>query len=114
MGYADYDVALSVPQGWLVGATGELTNAQEVLSQQTRERLAEARRSDEVVHVVRETDRGAGRNKATNTGFDGVLTWRFRARNVRDFAWGTSRSICGTRRSPPSAIATATTSRTRR
>ena len=24
------------------------------------------------------------------TGFDGVLTWRFRARNVRDFDWGAS------------------------
>ena len=90
MGYADYEVNLSVPQGWLVAATGELTNAQEVLSQQTRDRLAEARRGASVVHVVRETDRGAGRNKATNTGFDGVLIWRFRAHNVRDFDWGTS------------------------
>ena len=90
MGYADYEVNLSVPQGWLVAATGELTNAQEVLSQQTRDRLAEARRGASVVHVVREADRGAGRNKATNTGFDGVLIWRFRARNVRDFDWGTS------------------------
>jgi hypothetical protein len=84
MGYADYDVNVSVPQGWLVAATGELTNAQEVLSPQTRDRLAEARRGASVVHVVREADRGAGRNKATNTGFDGVLTWRFRARNVRE------------------------------
>src|SRR6476661_1484939 len=90
MGYADYEVNLSVPQGWLVAGTGELTNAQEVLSQQTRDRLAEARRGASVIHVVREPDRGAGRNKATNTGFDGVLTWRFRANNVRDFDWGTS------------------------
>ena len=30
------------------------------------------------------------RRKATKTGFDGVLTWRFRARNVRDFDWGAS------------------------
>jgi hypothetical protein len=90
MGYADYDVNISLPQGWLVGATGELTNANEVLSQQTRDRLAEARRSANVVRVVREQDRGAGRGKATNTGFDGVLTWRFRARNVRDFDWAAS------------------------
>jgi len=89
MGYADYEVNLSIPQGWLVAGTGELTNAQEVLSQQTRDRLAEARRGASVIHVVREPDRGAGRNKATNTGFDGVLTWRFRANNVRDFDWGT-------------------------
>ncbi|HSQ30141.1 MAG TPA: M1 family metallopeptidase [Gemmatimonadaceae bacterium] len=90
MGYADYEVGLTVPQGWLVGATGELSNAADVLSRQTRDRLAEARRGANVVHVVREQDRGAGPNKATNTGFDGVVTWRFRANNVRDFDWGTS------------------------
>ena len=89
MGYADYDVNISLPQGWLVAATGELTNANEVLSKQTRDRLAEARRGG-VVHVVRDQDRGVGPTRATNTGFDGVLTWKFRARNVRDFDWGAS------------------------
>ncbi len=90
MGYADYDVNLTVPQGWLVAATGELSNPNEILSKQTRDRLADARRSKEVVHVVREQDRGSGTNKATMTGFDRALTWRFRARNVRDFDWGAS------------------------
>jgi len=90
MGYADYEVNLSVPQGWLVAATGELTNPVDVLSRQTRDRLAESRRVASVVHVVRDQDRGVGPTKATNTGFDGVLTWRFRARNVRDFDWGAS------------------------
>ncbi len=90
MGYADYDVNLTVPQGWLVAATGELTNPNEVLSKQTRDRLAEARRSTDVVHVVREQDRGVGATKATMTGFDKALTWRFRAHNVRDFDWGAS------------------------
>ena len=90
MDYADFDVNISLPQGWLVAATGELTNPNDVLSPQTRSRLADARRSGSVVHVVRDQDRGAGATKATTTGFDGVLTWRFRARNVRDFDWGAS------------------------
>jgi hypothetical protein len=90
MDYADFDVNISLPQGWLVAATGELTNPSDVLSPQTRSRLSEARRSGAVVHVVRDQDRGAGATKATMTGFDGVLTWRFRARNVRDFDWGAS------------------------
>lgn len=90
MGYADYEVSLSVPQGWLVAATGDLTNPNEVLSKQTRDRLAEARKGGDVVHVVRDQDRGVGVTKATNTGFDGMLTWKFRARNVRDFDWGMS------------------------
>ena len=88
MGWADYDVALTVPAGWLIGATGELKNAAEVLTAPTRERLAEARRSPNVVHVVGDGDRGAGR--ATTAGADGKVTWLFEARNVRDFAWGTS------------------------
>ena len=88
MDYADYDVALTVPAGWLIGATGELKNAPEVLTPETRERLAEARRSPEVVHVVTETDRAPGRSTTVGTG--GKVTWLFEARNVRDFAWGTS------------------------
>src|SRR5579884_1602355 len=88
--FADYDVNVSAPQGWLVAATGELTNATEVLSPRTRDRLAQARRSGAVVHVVADPERGAGPTKATNTGFDGVLTWKFHARNVRDFAWSAS------------------------
>jgi len=88
MGYADYDVALTVPAGWLIGATGELKNATDVLTPATRERLAQARRGPEVVHVVGANDRGAGR--ATTNGSGGKVTWLFEARNVRDFAWGTS------------------------
>jgi hypothetical protein len=90
MDYADYDVTLSVPQGWLVASTGELTNGDQVLSKQTRDRIAESKRTGAVVHVVRDQDRGAGPAKATTTGFDGVVQWKFRARNVRDFDWGAS------------------------
>ena len=88
MGYGNYDVALTVPAGWLVSSTGTLTNAAEVLSAQTRARLDSAMSAPEIVHVVTEADRGAG--KATAAGTDGKLTWRFRAENVRDVAWGAS------------------------
>ena len=88
MGYGDYNVALTVPAGWLIGATGSLQNADEVLSQTTRDRLAEARRTGEVVRVVTAEDLGPGR--ATAEGVDGKLTWRFHAEGVRDFAFGMS------------------------
>ena len=42
MGYADYDVRITVPQGFLVAATGELMNAADVLAPITIQRLAEA------------------------------------------------------------------------
>ncbi len=86
MGYGDYDVALTVPEGWLIGATGVLENPDEVLSERTRDRL-EAAALDTVVHVVGADERGGD---ATADAEDGTLTWRFRAENVRDFAWGTS------------------------
>jgi peptidase M1-like protein len=88
MGYGDYDVELTVPEGWLIGGTGTLTNATDVLSAETRARLDRARRSGDVVHVVADGDRGAGR--ATPRAQNRKLTWRFRAPNVRDFAFGTS------------------------
>jgi hypothetical protein len=88
MGYGDYDVELTLPEGWLIAATGTLTNGSEVLTAQTRARLDRARRTGDVVHVVADADRGAGR--ATARGRNRKLTWRFRAPNVRDFAWGAS------------------------
>jgi hypothetical protein len=88
MGYADYDVAITVPEGWLVGATGTLVNAAEVLPRAARDRLAQTRRTAEVVHVVTAADRAAG--QATARGAAGRLTWRFQATGVRDFAFATS------------------------
>jgi hypothetical protein len=88
MGYGDYDVALTVPEGWLVGSTGTLQNPEEVLSDSTRARLARARAGGSVVSIVPDNGRGAG--KATQKGKDGKLTWRFKAENVRDVTWATS------------------------
>jgi hypothetical protein len=88
MGYGNYDVALTVPAGWLVDATGRLQNPAEVHSSQTRERLDSAARAPGIVHVVTDLDREPGR--ATTAGTNGKLTWRFRAEKVRDVAWATS------------------------
>jgi len=88
MGYGDYNVALTVPEGWVVGATGTLQNADEVLTEQTRARLAEAAQTHEVVSIVGENERMPGTSTADSD--DGMLTWRFQANDVRDFAFGTS------------------------
>ena len=88
MGYADYEVGITLPAGWLVAATGTLTNPEQVLAPQTRDRLAQARRTGDLVHVVDYDNRGPG--NATLRGLDNLLTWRFRARNVRDFDFGAS------------------------
>jgi hypothetical protein len=83
MDHADYDVRLTVPRGWVVGATGSLVNAGEILSPATRASLAEARRTGAVVHVEE-----PGKPFALGSG--GTVTWHFVAPAVRDFAWGAS------------------------
>ena len=83
---ADYDVRVTVPHGWVVGATGTLENAAAVLAPATRARLAEARRTGKVVHVV---EPGATSAAAFVAG-GATATWHFIARDVRDFVWGTS------------------------
>ena len=93
MGYADYDVSITVPAGWLVASTGTLANAADVLTPQTRARLDSARHGDRVVHVVSDNDRVPGRSTLTGRADGataGQVTWRFTAANVRDFDWGTS------------------------
>lgn len=88
MGYADYDVAITLPEGYLVAATGTLQNPEEVLSAQSRDRLAAAAQSHDAVSIVGADERVAG--TSTIDAPDDMLTWRFRAENVRDFAFGAS------------------------
>ncbi|HEY8311713.1 MAG TPA: M1 family peptidase, partial [Gemmatimonadaceae bacterium] len=84
--FGSFDVNITVPGGWLMGATGDLQNSAEVLSQRTRDRLALAMHTDTTVHVVSAAERGAS---ATAPG--ATLTWHFSAPHVNDFAFATSR-----------------------
>jgi hypothetical protein len=90
MGYADYDVAITAPQGYLVQATGELQNPDDVLTQKQRDALARALQTRDIVHVVDEADLEGG--GATAKSPTGKLTWRFRAENVRDVAVSIART----------------------
>ncbi len=90
MGYADYDVALTVPQGYLVLATGELQNPDEVLTQKAKDALARAMTTRDVVPVIDAKDHEGG--AVTATAPSGKLTWRFRAERVRDVAISVSRT----------------------
>ncbi len=88
-GFAEYDVTLDVPQGWLVQGTGELSNEGEVLPDHIVERLRQAEASDTVVHVITEEDLTAG---FTREAADGRLRWRFSADSVRDAAYSVTRA----------------------
>ncbi len=84
MGYADYDVAVTVPVGYLVRATGELQNPGDVLTDEALEALDRAAKTRDIVHVVDADDLANG--TATRPSANGKLTWRFRAESVRDAA----------------------------
>lgn len=81
--YGDFDVELTVPASYLVTATGELLNPEDVLTSEQRSRLARARSSATPVAVV--TAEEARANAAR--GRSGTRTWHFRAEGVRDFAF---------------------------
>jgi hypothetical protein len=83
--YGDFNVALTLPAGWTVGATGELQNP-EILTPEVRRRLQAALTADSTVRVLPEP----GGSGATGPGDNGRVTWRFSARDVRDFAFSTS------------------------
>jgi hypothetical protein len=85
--FGSFDVAITVPRGYVVLATGELTNAAEVLTADQLERLASAAGSRTTVVIRREDE--IGTEAAIPTG-EGPLTWRFQADQVRNFAWTSS------------------------
>lgn len=85
--FGDYDVQLTVPSDHVVSATGELANADTVLTATQRERLKQARTAKTPVVIVTQKEaEEAEKKRATDT-----KTWHFKAKNVRDFAWASSR-----------------------
>ncbi len=84
--FGTFDVRIDVPAGWLVGATGQLVNAGEVLTPPVLERLGRVTESDSQIVIV-----GPGRARAgTSTVAGSRLVWHFIADSVADFAWAAS------------------------
>lgn len=87
--FGDYEVSLTVPNDHVVSATGELANPAQVLTAAQRQRLAQARTAAEPVYVVTPAEAVAAEGRRPT----GDKTWTFRARNVRDFGWASSRKF---------------------
>jgi hypothetical protein len=88
--FGDYDVKLTVPSDHVVAATGELVNADEILTPTQLERLEKARKSDkEPVFIV--TEKEAIKNEKSTV--KAMKVWHFKAENVRDFGWASSRKF---------------------
>jgi hypothetical protein len=65
--YGDYNLEITVPAGYIVAATGMLTNAREVLTPAQVARLAQAIKSSQTVNIVTldEIRSGAARPRST-------------------------------------------------
>jgi hypothetical protein len=87
--FGDYDVQVTVPSDHIVASTGELQNADAVLTAAQRDRLAQARTAKKPVVIVTQSEAEA----KEKTRAAGTKTWHFRAKNVRDFAFASSRKF---------------------
>ena len=87
--FGNYEVEITVPADHIVSATGELQNESAVLTAEQRRRLNAARSSDKPVFIV--TPEEAIENEKEGT--TSTKTWIFKADNVRDFAWASSRKF---------------------
>ncbi|MBO9502086.1 M1 family metallopeptidase [Brevundimonas sp. A19_0] len=88
--FGNYEVSITVPADHVVAASGELQNGRDVLTREQQARMAEARRSTEEPVYVVTPDEALAREQGRSTD---TRTWRFRAENVRDFAWASSRGF---------------------
>ena len=86
--FGDYDVKITVPADHIVDATGELLNEKKVLTKEQRVRFEKARTSfkDPVFIVTQKEAEKAEKLKSKKS-----KTWHFNAKNVRDFAFASSR-----------------------
>jgi hypothetical protein len=88
--FGNYRVQITVPADHIVAATGTLQNAEQVLTKTQLERLARARNTfDKPVMIVTQAE--AMQNEKNR--LREKKTWEFKAENVRDFAFATSRKF---------------------
>ncbi|MGI4720750.1 MAG: M1 family metallopeptidase [Janthinobacterium lividum] len=87
--FGDYDVQITVPADHVVASTGELQNPGDVLTAAQRDRLNQARTAKKPVIIVTQAEAEAKEKQRAA----GTKTWRFKAKNVRDFAFASSRKF---------------------
>jgi len=88
LSFGDYNVEITVPSDHLVSATGELQNADKVLTRDQKDRLKKAKSSHVHPVTIATYEEAEERIKGKETK---TKTWKFKADNVRDFAFATSR-----------------------
>ncbi|WP_421803415.1 M1 family metallopeptidase [Flagellimonas sp.] len=88
--FGNYDVSITVPADHVLDGTGELQNRDEVFSKDMLKRYKQAKKSYDkpVIIVTQEEAEAAEKGFSTDT-----KTWKFKATNVRDYAFASSRKF---------------------
>jgi hypothetical protein len=87
--FGNYKVQMTVPADHVVGATGECLNYAQVLSPAQLSRWQKAQVAKEPVEIVTLAEAKEREIKKTTA----TKTWVFAAKDVRDFAWTSSRKF---------------------
>jgi hypothetical protein len=87
--FGNYDVKITVPWNHIVEATGVLQNPGDVLTKTQLDRLSDAYKSETPRFIIRPDEVG---QPSTRPKTSGTLTWHFKAEDVRDFAWVSSKT----------------------
>ena len=90
LAFGNFSVNMTVPADHVIASTGVCQNPAEVLTPAQLGRWKQAQQSNEPVEVVT-LDEAKAREQQPVT--DKMVTWKFKAENVRDFAWGSSRKF---------------------
>lgn len=88
--FGNFSVNMQVPSDHVIASTGTCENLAEVLTPAQLGRWKKAQKSDTPLEVVT-LEEATAREKAPEQ--ERYVTWKFKAENVRDFAWGTSRKF---------------------
>ncbi|WP_149277387.1 M1 family metallopeptidase [Pareuzebyella sediminis] len=88
--FGDYEVNITVPADHVLDATGELQNRKDVFTKKMMSRYEAAKKSYDkpVLIVTQEEAEAAEKNVSTKK-----KTWKFKAENVRDYAFASSRKF---------------------
>jgi len=89
--FGNYKVEVTAPEDHIVAATGELQNTNSVMSDTQLDRWNKAKKNGDITFIV--TPEEAKQNQSKKTKPTKTKTWIFKADNVRDFAWASSRKF---------------------
>ena len=87
--FGDYTVSMNVPADHIVASTGEGLNFKEVLTPAQYQRWQQAQNADQPIEIVTLAEA----EKAEKSKSKERKIWKFSAKNVRDFAWTSSRKF---------------------